>query len=241
MNELEWNYDRTTEYWAKKLPLPLSSSHPVPQYDGLDYRLWEDTWKKHILRERFPEYCRYPNTQESLLCSPSNIIRCFQDHKVLEALVLTVAWGRMSRSKGNIYQKSNQEIEKTLLACLTLTDEKNSVEESWNLLVKRLNWGSVITSKCLHFLARSLGYETNPPVPIDNKVLLEEVWPTFKKAINDDFRLGVDTMPQKWGDKSSSWEAYNRYMTTINCWAQMRGWTTTQLENTIFEEYYPRR
>lgn len=34
--------------------------------------------------------------------------------------------------------------------------------------------------------------------------------------------------------------AYNRYMTDILCTADKRGsWTTTQLENTIFEEYYP--
>ena len=238
MKRIDWRYDGTTAYWANQILLPITL--PVqPQYNGLDYRLRKETWKKHILSPDFPEYCHYPNQPESLLCSPENIIRCFQDHLVLEALVLVVAWGRMTRSKIKIYQKPRQIIDKTLLECLHSTGEKDSVEDAWKLLVKRLGWGDVITSKCLHFLARSLGYGTNSPVPIDNKVIHREVWPTFKKLVSKHRSSSDCTMPYAWGDNSTSWAGYNRYMTAINCWADAKGWTTTQVESTIFQEYYP--
>jgi hypothetical protein len=237
MNELVWHYDEITEYWAKRVTIPISSKRPQPQYDGLDYRMWETTWRKHILTDRFPEYCHYPHHQGSLLCSPSNIIRCLTDQKVLEALALIVAWGRMTRTKNNIYKKPLQAIEESLLKCMQSTEERKGVDEAWRLLVNQLEWGNVIASKCLHFLTRSLGYETNPPVPIDNKVIIKEVWPTFKKQIKSEFSLGIDVMPQGWWEYLSTFKSYNRYMTAINIWADLKGWTTTQLENTIYKEF----
>ena len=237
MKELKWNYDGTTAYWACRLSLPITSLNPQKQYDGRNYPLWEDTWKKDILNANFPGYCHYPQQQGRLLCNPPNIIRCFEDGKVLEALALTVAWGRMFRTKKYIYTKPKQEIKGTLLECLQLTKERNSVEDSWNLLVGNLNWSAVMISKCLHFLARSLGYETNPPVPIDNKVILEKVWPKFKGMIKNQRTLGDPPICQGWRSHNASWDAYNRYMTAINCWSNLKGWTTTQLENTIFGEY----
>jgi hypothetical protein len=240
MKELHWQYDKTTEYWASQLQFPITSKQPKPQYDGLDYRMREETWKKHILNDQFPDYCNFPQEQGSLLGSPTNIIKCYQEQKVLEGLALTVAWGRLTRAKDKIYQKSNEKIEQTLLRCLKSIEQNNSVEDSWNLLVKELNWGYVATSKCLHFLARSLEYETNPPVPIDNKVFIDEVWPIFKKMIVGSQNSSSKPIPKNWWDDSSSWNAYNRYMTAINCWSNRIGWTTTQLENTLFEEYYPR-
>ena len=239
MQRLLWHPDKITEFWAKKLSIPIKSEHPKLQYDGVDYRMREDTWAKHILQDHFPDYCRYPGFEGSLLCSPENIMNCFRDQNVLEGLALTVAWGRMTRSKGNIYLASIQVIEKTLLECLQLVEDKNSVEDAWKLLVKRFDWGPVITSKCLHFLARSLGYEANPPVPIDNKVIFGEVWPAFKRLINKHGRPSDYPMPGVWWDNSDSWTGYNRYMTAINCWADAKGWTTTQMECTLFQEYYP--
>lgn len=237
MKELNWNYDNTTKYWAERLLIPIRSKSPQPQYDGLDYRLWENTWKKHILNDSFPEYCHYPHQQGSLLCSPSNIIRCFKDQKVLEALALTVAWGRMTRTKNNIYKKSRHVIEESLLKCVQSIEESKSIERPWDLLVNQLEWSNVISSKCLHFLSRSLGYETNPPVPIDNKMIIEKVWPTFKKQVKGEFILGIDVIPKGWWEYSSSFKSYNRYMTAINVWADLKGWTTTQMENTIYKEY----
>jgi len=239
MKYLNWQYDESTEYWAKRLLIPIKSKHPEPQYDGLDYRLREKTWKKHILKDSFPAYCHYPNQEGSLLCSPSNIIRCYRDQRVLEGLALTVAWGRMTRSKGNIYQESNQIIEETLQKCLRLIEKTNSVKDSWNLLVRRLHWSYVITSKCLHFLARSLSYSINPPVPIDNRVIINRVWHTFEEMVTNNFKASTEIFPEEWWDDAVSWNAYNRYMTAINCWASQKDWTTTQIENTIFQEYYP--
>jgi hypothetical protein len=236
---LNWQCDETTEYWAKKLLIPIKSKTPMPQYDGMDYRLWEDTWKKHILQDSFPDYCRYPNLEESLLCSPSNIIQCFREQRVLEGLALTVAWGRMTRSKGNIYSEPIQKIEDTLINSLQLIDKTDSVKDSWNHMVHNLKWSNVMTSKCLHFVARSLDYSTNPPVPIDKTVIINCVWPKFRKMINRNFSKGIDIYPEKWWDYNNSWRSYNRYMTAINCWASTKGWTTTQLENTLFQEYYP--
>lgn len=241
MIELSWHPDQTTEYWAKKVPIPIKSKRPIPQYDGMDYRMREGTWAKHIQGDRFPEYCRYPCLEETLLCSPENIMHCFQDQKVLEGLALTVAWGRMTRSKGNIYTKSNKVIEKTLLNCLSSIESTGSVKDSWNLLVSSFGWSHVITSKCLHFLARSLGYSSNPPAPIDTKVIIKRVWPAFEKMVINNFKKDKDTFPEAWWDNRSSWEPYNRYMTALNCWASNKGWTTTQLESTLFQEYYPRR
>jgi len=72
MKYLNWQYDKTTEYWAKRLLIPIKSKHQKLQYDGLDYRLWEETWKKHILKDTFQAYCHYPHQEGSVLCSPSN-------------------------------------------------------------------------------------------------------------------------------------------------------------------------
>ena len=80
--------------------------------------------------------------------------------------------------------QSNKIIEEILLKCLKLTKGENSVMDSWNLLVNELKWSAVITSKCLHFLVRSLGYEINPPVPIDNAVIIKKVCPKFEESIN---------------------------------------------------------
>ena len=153
--------------------------------------------------------------------------------------MLIIGWGSLTRTKGGIYSQSLQQIEDTLLMCLNQTKSDNSIESSWNLLAGNLGWSYVITSKTLHFLARSLGYETNPPVPIDNKVILDEVWPAFRKTVKKERMLGIDVMPEGWWDRVSSWQPYNRYMTAISCWANLMGWTTTQVENTIFQEYYP--
>jgi hypothetical protein len=76
-------------------------------------------------------------------------------------------------------------------------------------------------------------------VPIDNKVIIEEVWPTFKKLINKRRDSSDYPMPGIWWDNSAAWSSYNRYMTAINCWAKAKGWRTTQLECTLFQEYYP--
>ena len=74
----------------------------------------------------------------------------------------------------------------------------------------------------------------NPKYP--NKVIIEKVWPAFKTQVKSEFVLSIDVMPKAWWESSSSFKSFNRYMTAINVWADLKGWTTTQMENTIYKE-----
>jgi hypothetical protein len=85
-----------------------------------------------------------------------------------------------------------------------------------------------MASKTLHFLCRALGFVKDAPVPIDNAVILTYVWPGFRINIPPSKR------PHDWGGKTFA--AYCRYMTAILEWADMKGWTTSELEATIFAE-----
>ena len=90
-----------------------------------------------------------------------------------------------------------------------------------------------MASKTLYFLCRGLfglGYQ-DPPVPIDGAVIRGYVWPGFRIGIPPAQR------PQDWS--GDSFVAYCRYMTAIIEWAQLRSWTTTQVQATIFEENKP--
>ncbi|MCX6030777.1 MAG: hypothetical protein NT169_15960 [Chloroflexi bacterium] len=128
-----------------------------------------------------------------------------------------------------------EEIQEVLLESQELIAGDASVENAWKLLRARLSWTDVMISKSLHFMARSLGFEANPPVPIDNKVILNQIWPAFKNKVKMESRTQGDTfIPGEWRDSSYSWDAYNRYMTAINKWATAKGWTTTQVESTLF-------
>jgi hypothetical protein len=165
-----------------------------------------------------------------LVDNPENIIKCFQNKKVLEALALIVSWGGMARTKKYIYQKGHATIKQNLLSCFDLIYNQRNIEDSFKALRTNLSWTSIMISKCLHFLARSLSFDINPPVPLDGGVILKNVWPKFRSQI-------IDYPPPAPWLQYYEWSEYNRYMTAINCWAQMKKWTTTQIENTIYEEY----
>jgi hypothetical protein len=94
--KLEWSLDPTTYAWAQGISL-IKSSHSQKQYDGGNYRMWEDNWKKYILTPGYASFCRNPGQSGYLIASPSNIIQCFREGEVLQALVLVVAWGGMVR------------------------------------------------------------------------------------------------------------------------------------------------
>jgi len=198
----------------------------------------ESSWLKYILGAGFPDYCKGPSRKYphrlKLFGSPSNIIACFREDKVLEGLALTVAWGRMFRKPDAIYRMSLPKIELALRCSIDSIIKNSSIHTAWVNLTERLEWSPVITSKCLHFVTRSLGYEQNPPVPIDS-VVLRKVWPKFKQFIGRVKGFGDPGLCRSWW--GSSWEVYNRYMTAIICWANERNWTTTQFENTMFAEY----
>lgn len=205
--KLIWYLDAVTAAWANKVIL-IRSPRPNQQYDGTSYRMWEDNWKKYILAPAYSRYCCYPGQPGYLLASPSNIVACIQEEKVLQALALVVAWGSMVRTAPKIYTKPLAEIEELLIQSIRLVKADESVESSWNFLVDNLQWSAVITSKYLHFLTRAIGYEQNPPVPIDNAIILDKVWPEFKKKVKAHFGFDASTPQFKWWSYSSDWRAY---------------------------------
>jgi hypothetical protein len=241
MKMLHWELDELTEYWATRHILPLNSPSPQPQYDGEDFEMSESSWLKYTLGTSFPDYCKGPSHKDprqlKLFGSPSNIIACFREERVLEGLALTVAWGLMFRNPGAIYGTSLPKIELALRNSADSITKDSSIRRAWIDLTEQLKWSPVMTSKCLHFVARALGYEQNPPVPIDNSVVLRKVWPKFKHSMGRLRELGDPDLCCSWQRGTDSWGAYNRYMTAVICWANERSWTTTQFENTMFVEY----
>ena len=167
-----------------------------------------------------------PTTSQHYAYFQTQIIAEFQrDGIYLPALALTVCWGAMWRQQKRIYDCGLDEIQNALAQCAGSIVATNSIEQSWRLLTGngRVNrgWTSVMASKALHFLCRALGYEQKPPVPIDGKVIRERVWPCFSQPI-------PEPRPGDWN--GNDFDAYRRYMTAIVTWADVKGWTTTQVE-----------
>jgi len=143
----------------------------------------------------------------------------------------------MSRTSNRyIYrQHSLHDIYDVLDKCANDISHTQSIQNSWNALTQQLDWTNVITSKTLHFLCRALGFEDDPPVPIDRGVVLNYVWPGFRIGIPPEQRAAV-------GDwDGNTYAPYSRYTTAILTWAQLRqpAWTTTQIEATIYDENAP--
>ncbi len=126
-----------------------------------------------------------------------------------------------------------ERIERTLGACVKSIQESHSIELSWHVLTgteeQQLGWSAVMASKAFHFLCRSLGYNHNPPVPIDGAVIRERLWPLFRYSMSSGHHLG------NW--EGDQFDAYCRYMTAIRTWADQRHWTTVQMEATIYEHF----
>jgi len=223
-----WQVDRATEAVARKYPLPIYATTPRPQDPGGNFE--PANWQ-HRLRgmDVFPA--------GASRASPSLIIGEFQAAHYLQGLALTVCWGGMARTSNRyIYrQHSLEDIYDVLDKCAKDISQTQSIQSSWNALTQQLEWTNVITSKTLHFLCRALGFEDNPPVPIDRGVVLNYVWPGFRIGIPPKQRADV-------GDwDGNTYAAYSRYMTAILTWAHLRqpAWTTTQIEATIYDENAP--
>jgi len=146
---------------------------------------------------------------------------------------MVVSWGGMGRQSKNIYGERKIEtiwqIERTLQDATESIQASHSIEASWKMLSasEGLGWSAVMASKTLHFLCKSLGFEQNPPVPIDGAVIRNTLWPAFRNSIRS-------AQPDDW--EGNSFQAYCRYMTAIMTWANQRNWTTTQMETTIFDQ-----
>jgi len=234
---MHWNMDTTTRHAARFFPAFLQKN-PANQFGGRIMNVSNPVtgWNTWVIQP-----AQWPD-QRPLMSSPENIISLFRENHYLEALAMVASWGTMQRQKeqiiGDLQNPGRlQHINDTLAACSASILATNSIEGSWNMLtnpVNGLGWNQVITSKVLHFLSRALGHEDNPPVPIDNKVILNRVWPVFRERFQRS--LARHLWPENWQD--NSFAAYNRYMTLILVLKDLHsGWTTTNVENTLFSLY----
>lgn len=233
MKILDWCEDRPTRTWADRCLLITMGKQP--QYNGANKNPLVRTWSKYTLTKGFPLYCNAIGWTGRLRPSPENIIRCWTEGHELEALALTVVWGSMSRTVNTIYGADLPIIQQHLCDARDSIVATNSIKKAWEILTSGLGWTPVMTSKCLHYLARSMGFEQNPPVPIDHAVVQLRVAPKFDVLIRQSGgnpkALGV------WFDKRDSWAGYTCYMTTILAWSRAKQWTTTETENTVFEQF----
>jgi hypothetical protein len=217
-----WQTDKPTQTAARSYPLPIYSHAPVQQDQGGNFE--PARWLSRLRStDGFP-----PAASKA---SPDLIIAEFRVAHYLPALALIVCWGGMARTIPYIYrQHSLQKIHDALEQCAQSISRTDSIHESWDLLTQGLQWTNVITSKTLHFLCRALGFNQDPPVPIDRGVILEYVWPGFRIGIPPEHR------PLDW--EGNTFAAYCRYMTAIVTWGQMKQppWTTTEVESTIYAE-----
>jgi hypothetical protein len=87
-------------------------------------------------------------------------------------------WGTNPR----IYRHSLDDIHSALDQCSRSIRHTNSIEQSWDILTTGLQWTNVITSKILHFLCRALDIQQDPPVVIDDAVILKKYGPDSQLA-----------------------------------------------------------
>lgn len=219
--KLEWRLDHITSSAARQFPLLLPGRPPAPQYDG--HTFLASSWRHRIMdSDAF--------LGERIICSPAVIIRHFQAEQDLAGLALVVSWGGMARTSRYIYDPHPLSVIREAIAeCRRSISDTRSIEYAWYILTENLSWSAVISSKMLHFFCRSLGYTTNAPAAIDNAVILRKVWPAFKQQLPEHFRL------ESWSGKP--FQNYSRYMTAIIEWADALGWTTTDVETTLFAKY----
>jgi hypothetical protein len=229
-----WPIDECSRAAALQFPLPIQVQ-PIPQEAGPNF--FKKSWDDCLLAgDDFAKLAAGVR-----LTAPSNIIAEFQRghlcNRYLPALALTACWGTMWRRKKDIYDRNRWTINCRLKECAESIRRTKSIKEAWRLLTSRedrevLGWTSVMASKALHFLCRALGFEKDPPVPIDG-IIRDRIWWAFRGSI-----VPPTQRPGDWGsDDDHTFEAYCRYMTVILTWAQTRDWTTTEMEATIYGQY----
>jgi hypothetical protein len=225
---MNWQIDHPTHVVALNFPLPIYATDAIKEYSGHEVVIAAD-WQSHLRPgDTFP--------LGKLTCGPVQIMEEFKAAHYLQAIALTVCWGGMDRTKKYVYRKHRPEdMYDTFSQCVQSIRQTKSIQQSWDLLTNGLSWTAVMSSKTLHFMCRALGFDQDPPVPIDNKVIRQRVWPGFRIGIPPGQR------PQDW--EGNTFAAYCRYMTAIIEWANMKknqttmkNWTTTDLQATIFAE-----
>ncbi len=212
----------TINHLRQNLPHDFKVLTEQQQFQGRNFnpRKWDD---KLLPDENFG----------NIDCSsPENIISCFENNQFLQALALIVSWGTMARTNRFIYRKDLETIRDALKSCKEDIKKTGSIEKSWHLLSSELEWSPVIISKTLHFLCRSLGFEVNPPVPLDNGIMVQKVWPRLFEGVRQ-------TRNFRWLTPDDSWIGYCRYMTFIEYLRKhfYPKWTNTNVENALFGQF----
>ena len=220
-----WLNDPLTHAAAVAHPLPLAAIHPAPQFAGRGFVAAK--WNHRV---NSPPHWPAPHFR----AGPTAIIAALGGGHNLEGLAMVVSWGTMWRQPNSIYgERGLPFIDEKISEARSSIIATDCINDAWQLLTNPvpagLGWSPVMSSKFLHFLCRSLSKVYDPPVAIDNAVILNHVWPAWQIFIRPHFT------PKNW--RGNTLQAYLRYMTAIRCWATHRGWTTTELEATIFHEY----
>ena len=225
---MDWRSDPKTERVAASHPVLIEAKTPADQFGG--FRFWPVRWDHRVVQPP-----QWPNME--LKSSPAAIIEQFQLGHFTQGLAMTVSWGKMWRRPEAIWGSPSlahiEHIESTLRECASSIERTGSIEGAWPLLTghddDHLGWSAVISSKTLHFMSRALGFDDDPPVALDNAVIRRRVWPAF---IGD---VPEADWPGDWN--GNGLDAYLRYMTAVRVWAGLKGWTTTELETTLFSEF----
>lgn len=127
-----------------------------------------------------------------------------------------------------------KELENVIQKASKSLHSSGSPEGAWACLTQPpAGLSPVMASKALHFLARAAGWDDPVPVAIDNAMVRQRLWPEFKASV---LARGLK-WPRPGSLRGNSWEAYNRYMTAIRTWAELKGWTCMEIENALFKRY----
>jgi hypothetical protein len=219
---MHWNIDQPTAQAAAKYPIRIKHNSPIGPFNGRNFNT--RSWNHRVTQ---------PATWHGVLRSdPDQIIQQFRNQRYTQGLAMVVSWGTMWRQPDAIWgDRKLETIEAVLHDCAQSIRKSESVADSWRMLREQLWWTSVLISKTLHFICVSMGFDHDPPVPIDGAVIRQRVWPAFRDSIPFAQR------PRSWdGD---TFEAYSRYMTAILEWARQTQWSTAEVERTISLEFQP--
>jgi hypothetical protein len=232
--ETVWPMDQGIAEIAS-LIYPEMGRLPAPcQYEG-EVKPWNENWRLVQTGDRGIDSCDY--RVSAIFDSIRN-----QDWQLF---VLQVGlWGGMipgvmGKSFEKIYgapfgQRPQEDrfetIQNTIGLAFDALQERHSLEGIWGTLRDELDWSAVMLSKCLHFLARGAAWNDPVPVPIDNAMVRNWLWPEFKRIVRS---RGLN-WPRPAGIQGDSWESYNRYMTAIRTWAHVNGCSCMEVETALF-------
>lgn len=221
---MHWSIDTQTWDAATKYPFKINATTPADPFGGRPF--YTATWNARVIQP-----AAWPSAV--LRSDPDQIVQQFRNQRYTQGLALVVSWGTMWRQPQAIWGGRKLEtIERLLNDCAQSIRKSESIVGSWSMLRDQLSWTSVLISKTLHFLCLSLGFDHDPPVPVDGAVIRQRVWPRFRDSIPASER------PGDW--EGDTFEAYGRYMTAILAWANLWHWSTPEVERTICVEVQPK-